>query len=144
MAIRRVRSADDPCPPATAASWSSSVMSMLSTVTVMQASRFQRQAKVVLDHGVESRRLFRFAVRVCERFFDKLIEPRLAQARPPFARRDLSLAISVHAASFMIDGWVCEYTDRLAPVLTKSPQPHVNSPPTIEYVFRDGNDKLIE
>jgi hypothetical protein len=58
---------------------------------------FKRQAKVVLEHGVESRRLFRFAVRVHERFFDKLIEPRLAQARPPFARRDLSLAISVHA-----------------------------------------------
>jgi hypothetical protein len=32
--------------------------------------------------------------------FDKLIEPRLAQAPPPFARRDFSLAISVHAHLF--------------------------------------------
>jgi hypothetical protein len=41
--------------------------------------------------------LFRFAEGIHERFFDKLIEPRLVQAPPPFARRDFSLAISVHA-----------------------------------------------
>jgi hypothetical protein len=58
---------------------------------------FRGQLKVVFQHHVESARLFRFAVCVHQRFFDKLIKARLAQVKSLFRGVVFPFSLCAHA-----------------------------------------------
>ena len=60
---------------------------------------FKGQPKVVFQHCVECGRLFRFAVGVHQRFFDKLIKARPAQVKSLFSGFVFPFSLCAHADS---------------------------------------------